>query len=110
MQEAFEQVRETERSLKLYEETAIPKANENVRLARTAYANNKVPFLNLIDAQRNLVELREREFELRAELRRRRAMLDRAAGLGLSNTPASMPETLPPVDLRRLMDSKMPER
>jgi outer membrane protein TolC len=99
VQEAYEQVRETERSLKLYEETAIPKANENVRLARTAYANNKVPFFNLIEAQRNLVELREREFELRAEGRKRRAGLDRAIGSGLAIPPAPTPETLPPVFL-----------
>jgi outer membrane protein TolC len=99
VQEAHEQVRETERSLNLYQETAIPKANENVRLARTAYANNKVPFFNLIEAQRNLVELREREFELRAEAIRRRAALDRAVGAGHMPSPPAAPETLPPVQL-----------
>ena len=102
VQEAYEQLRESERSLKLYQETAIPKANENVRLARTAYTNNKVPFFNLIEAQRNLIELREREFELRAEARRRRAALDRAIGTGLAPAPEPKPETLPPVKLNRL--------
>ena len=91
VQDTYEQVRETERSLKLYEETAIPKARENVRLARVAYANAKVPFLNLIDAQRSLVELLDREFELRAELRRRRAALDRAVGASADRPDARIP-------------------
>jgi outer membrane protein TolC len=99
VQEAYEQLQESERSLKLYQETAIPKANENVRLARTAYANTKVPFSNLIEAQRVLIELREREFELRAEARRRRASLDRAIGVGLESPPEPKLETLPPVKL-----------
>ena len=98
VQEAYEQLRETERSLKLYQETAIPKANENVRLARTAYANTKVPFFNLIEAQRNLIELREREFELKAEAQRRRGA-DRAIGTGFSPAPEPKPELIPPVKL-----------
>lgn len=92
VQEAYEQVREAEQALKLYEETALPAARENVRLAQSSYTTGKVPFLNLIEAQRNLVELRDRQFELQAELRRRRAALDRATG----TTPAAL-EVLPPV-------------
>lgn len=54
-----------------------------------------MPFLNLIEAQRNLVELRDRQFELQAEARRRRAAVDRATGAA----PASNSEVLPPVKL-----------
>jgi outer membrane protein TolC len=82
VQEAFEQMKETERSLKLYEETALPAARANVRLARAAYMTGKVSFLNVIEAQRNLVELSDRHYELRAESRKRRAALDRATGSG----------------------------
>jgi hypothetical protein len=46
-----------------------------------------------------LIELREREFELRAEARRRRASLDRAIGVGLESPPEPKLETLPPVKL-----------
>lgn len=91
VQEAFEQAQEADRALKLYEETALPAARENVRLARVAYANNKVPFLNLLEAQRNLVELRDREYQLRAEARRRRAALDRATGTGAAPEAAALP-------------------
>lgn len=91
VQEAYEQAQEAERAIKLYEETALPAGRENVRLARTAYATGKVPFFNLLEAQRNLVELRDREYELRAEARRRRAALDRATGTGVRPEAMSPP-------------------
>lgn len=108
VQEAYEQVRETERSLKLYEETALPKARENVRLARAAYATGKVQFLNLIDAQRNLIELQDREFELRAEALRRRAALDRAAGAKPADLAKPRSTTPPKKDPPR-KDGQPPE-
>ncbi len=96
IQEAFEQVRETDQALKLYEENAVPAARESVRLAQAAYTTGKVPMLTLIEAQRSLVELRDRQFELRAESRRRRAALDRATGSHIA--PAVSPKTeTPPV-------------
>jgi outer membrane protein TolC len=80
VQEAYEQVRESERVLDLYEETALPAARRNVELAVSEYAVGRVPFLNLVEAQRDLVELRDRYFEAAAESLRRRAALERAAG------------------------------
>jgi outer membrane protein TolC len=99
VQEAYEQLKETERSLKLYEETALPAARESVRLARAGYANNKVSFLSLIEAQRSLVELRDRQNELIAEARRRRAALDRAVGKTLPPPTLPIPALIPPVIL-----------
>jgi cobalt-zinc-cadmium efflux system outer membrane protein len=93
VQEAYEQAREAEQALRLYEETALPAARENVKLAQAGYTVGRIPFLNLIEAQRSLVELRDRQFELLAEARRRRAALDRAAGLG-AGEPA--PAVTPP--------------
>ena len=99
VQEAYEQVREAEQALKLYEESALPAARENVRLAQSSYTTGKVPFLNLIEAQRNLVELRDRQFELQTEARRRRAALDRATGTATLPASRPAPEVLPPVKL-----------
>jgi outer membrane protein TolC len=98
VQEAYEQLRETEQSLKLYEETALPAAREHVRQAQSSYTTGKVPFLSLIEAQRNLVELRDRQFELQTEARRRRAALERATGAAL---PVSEPlcGVMPPAAL-----------
>ena len=99
VQEAYEQAREAERALQLYQESALPAARENIRLAQSSYTTGKVPFLSLIEAQRNLVELRDRQFELQAEARRRRAALDRATGATTAPAPAAAPEILPPVKL-----------
>lgn len=80
VQEAYEQVVESERILRLYEEKILPSAQENVRAAQSAYMTAKTPFLSLIEAQRSLVMLRDRNFEATADYFRRRATLDRVVG------------------------------
>jgi outer membrane protein, heavy metal efflux system len=80
VQEAFEQLRETEDVVRLYETKILPAAEANVKEAQTAYVNNTVPFLNLIEAQRNRTGLKDRYFEAIAESLRRRAALERAVG------------------------------
>ena len=80
VQEAFEQVREADEVVKLYETKILPAAAANVKEAQAGYTNNRVPFLNLIEAQRNAVGLRDRYYEAAAESVRRRAALERAVG------------------------------
>ncbi|GIW86373.1 MAG: RND transporter [Isosphaeraceae bacterium] len=80
VQEAYEQVLESEKSVRLYNETILPAARENVKAARTAYAAGSIPFLSLIEAQRNLVELRDSSYEELAEYYRRIATLERVIG------------------------------
>jgi outer membrane protein, heavy metal efflux system len=80
VQEAFEQVREADEVVKLYETKILPAAAANVKEAQAGYTNNRVPFLNLIEAQRNAVGLRDRYYEAVAEADRRRAALERAVG------------------------------
>jgi outer membrane protein TolC len=80
MQEAYEYVNESEKVVELYEATILPAAEANVRAAQFAYATAKVPFLSLIEAQRNLILLRDRRYEAIADYFRRRAMLERVIG------------------------------
>jgi outer membrane protein, heavy metal efflux system len=80
VEEAYQQVRESERTVRLYDETILPAAEQNVRAARAEYATGKVPFVSLIGAQREQVSLRDRYFEAVAETIRRRAALHRAVG------------------------------
>jgi outer membrane protein, heavy metal efflux system len=80
VQQAYEQVGEAERSVRLYERTILPAARRNVKAAQSAYVNARIPFLSLVEAQRNVVGLRERYHEAVADYFRRRAALDRAAG------------------------------
>jgi outer membrane protein TolC len=78
--QALEQVRESEQAVRLYVDNILPAATANVQAAQSEYVTGRVSFLNLVEAQRNMVMLRDRSFEAAAELTRRRAMLERAAG------------------------------
>ena len=80
------QVRESEQALRLYEEKILPAARENVKAAQTAYMTGKVPFLSLIEAQRNLIDLRDRYNQTGAEYQQRRATLERVTGGALPVT------------------------
>lgn len=80
VQEALERAREADEVVKLYESKVLPAAAANVKEARAAYANGRVPFINLIEAQRSATALRDRYYEAVAEALRQRAALARAAG------------------------------
>jgi outer membrane protein TolC len=88
VQEAYEQLRESERILKLYDTDIPPAAAANVKAAQAEYLTGKVPFLSLIEAQRNVVGLRDRYYEATAELFRRRATLERVIGGPLPSSEA----------------------
>ncbi len=90
LQEAYEQVAESEQVVRLYEKTILPAARRNVEDARSAYETGKIPFLSLIEAQRNQVNLLDRYYEALADYFRRRATLERVSGGPLalvSSTP-----------------------
>lgn len=95
VEEAYQLVRESERAVRLYEETILPAARENVKAAIAAYTTGKVPFLSLIEAQRNLINLRDRYYETTADLNRRRATLERVIGGPLTFVPHDHPQALP---------------
>jgi outer membrane protein TolC len=80
VEEAYRMVRESEQAVRLYEATILPAARENVKAAQAAYTTGKIPFLSLIEAERNLVGLRDRYYESQAEALRRRAVLERVTG------------------------------
>jgi cobalt-zinc-cadmium efflux system outer membrane protein len=87
VEEAHAQVRESEQVVGLYTEKILPAAEANVKAARSAYVTGKIPFLSLIEAERNVVGLRDRYYETLADYFRRRAALERAVGGPLdSNT------------------------
>jgi cobalt-zinc-cadmium efflux system outer membrane protein len=80
VQEAYEQLLESERILKLYDKTILPAAQSNIKAAQAAYLTGKIPFLSLIEAQRNYVNLKDRYNEATADYYRRHANLERAVG------------------------------
>jgi outer membrane protein TolC len=80
VQQAYAQVDESAQTVRLYEKTILPAAQENIDAAKRAYGTGKIPFLSLIEAQRNLVELKDRYYEAVAAYFGRRAALERAVG------------------------------
>lgn len=87
VQQSYSMVRESEQAIELYRTKLIPAAENNIGAAKSAYVAGKIPFLSLLEAQRNLVELRDRQFEVVVEYFRRRAALERAAGGPIGNGP-----------------------
>lgn len=88
VQQAYEQVREAEQVVRLYEKDILPAARNNVRAAQAAYAPGKIPLIGLIEAQRNAVNLQDRYYEAVADYFRRLATLERAAGGPWTPLPA----------------------
>jgi cobalt-zinc-cadmium efflux system outer membrane protein len=80
IQEAYEQYRESEQILALYDKSLLPAAQANLKSAQAAYPTGKAPFLSLVEAQRNVVGLRDRYYEATADFFRRRATLERVVG------------------------------
>ena len=80
VEQAYAQVLESERTVRLYEKTILPAARQNIEAAQSAYATGKIPFLSLIEAQRSAVGLRDRYYEAIADYYRRRATLERVVG------------------------------
>lgn len=95
VQEAYEQLRESQQTVVLYAEKLIPASEQNVAAARSSYDTSKINFLDLAIAQRQLIEARDRQLQAQVELHRRRATLRRAVGGALpENSSADVPSEL----------------
>ncbi len=80
VQQAYEQVRESAQVVVLYEKEILAAARRNVNAAQAAYVAGKIPFLSLLEAERNVVNLQDRYFETVADYFRRLATLERVVG------------------------------
>jgi outer membrane protein TolC len=90
VQEAYARLQRSDRSVRLYQKTILPAAEKNVKSAESAYTTGKIPFLSLIEAQRNVVNLRDRYYEALADYFRRRAALERAVGGPVTPVPPAV--------------------
>lgn len=57
--------RQSTRLQVLFQDSLLPKARQSLEVARSAYASNTTDFINLIDAQRTLLDFRLAEVEAR---------------------------------------------
>jgi len=91
VQQAYEQWRESLRTVRLLDKEVLPAARQNVKAAQPAYMTGKIPLSTLIEVQRNLVDLQDRYYQATAEFFRRRTALQRS----LTGTPATTPIPMP---------------
>ena len=80
VQSAHARVRGSRRTVRLYESKILPAAQDNVAAARAGYEAGTVDFLRLVEAQRQIIELREKHQMAITEYHRRSAELERAVG------------------------------
>ncbi len=91
---AYQELEESRRVIEIFAKTILPVAEQSLESAQANYTANKIDFLRLIEAQRQVVTLREKREEAIADYHRRLAELERATGGPL---PAAIPGTLEPV-------------
>ncbi len=84
--------RESSRNLALLQERLLPKAQQSLEVGRAAYLSGQLDFLNLISAQRTLLEFRLAEVEARTQ---RELALAEVSLLILGQPPGRAP-VLPP--------------
>ncbi len=80
VQSAVEKLEESRQTVDLYRQKLIPTARLNVEATQANYETAKATFLELSVAQRQLIELREKEQEAVIADHQRRAELERAVG------------------------------
>ena len=80
VQAAYEQVIESREVIQLYEQTILPAAELSLESARAGYVAGNIDFLRLVEAQRQLIALQERDYEAITGYYRRLAELERIVG------------------------------
>jgi outer membrane protein TolC len=97
-------LRNSERQTRVFEETILPRAEQTLSISRQAYTTGNGTFIELIDSQRTLLEVRLLILEARAEREKRLAELEEVAGVdietlarsnGTTNASTTKPATQP---------------
>lgn len=89
--------REATRNLELLNDRLLPRARQSLEVARSGYASGKVDFINLIDAQRTLLDFRLTEVEARIQRELALAELSLVIlGMPPANAPVLNPAPVQP--------------
>ncbi|MFM9965901.1 MAG: TolC family protein [Planctomycetaceae bacterium] len=93
VQSAFARVQGSRRKVEVFESKILPAARDNLSAAQSGYEAGTVDFLRLIEAQRQILELREKYQVAVTDFHRRAAELSRAVGQDVlgQDQPASAP-------------------
>jgi outer membrane protein TolC len=106
VQNAYEQAEQAMQTSRLYSQNFLPAAEENLRIARTSYNVGQINFLALLQAQQQLIMLRERQQETLADHHRRLAELERAVGGPLPEAAAHEEIPVPPAEKNRATSAR----
>jgi outer membrane protein, heavy metal efflux system len=80
VQSTYAELAETQKILRLYDETILPTAKQYTQSARANYTAGKIDFLRLIDAQRQLYGQLDKYHQSQIDYYRRIAAMTRAVG------------------------------
>lgn len=80
VQASYARVQGSRRKIEVFESKILPAAQDNLRAAQSGYEAGTVDFLRLIEAQRQILDLREKYQMADADFHRRAAELSRAVG------------------------------
>lgn len=80
VQDAFNLYQQAQETLAVWRTQTLPLADENARLARNSFNQGDQSYLFVLDALRRVMEVRQREAELRADVRRAAVQLERSIG------------------------------
>jgi cobalt-zinc-cadmium efflux system outer membrane protein len=90
-------MRNAEKLVTLYRDTVLPKAEQALASSRQAYAAGQIAFVELIDSQRTLLDVRLMIAQARVEREKRLADLEALAGVDVETlpNPTTQPTTKP---------------
>lgn len=84
VESAFYKVEQAGRSVRIFQNTVVPQAEQSLMASRAAYENNKTDFLMLLDSQRTLRDLKLAAHQALADFGTRLAELEFAVGVQLT--------------------------
>src|SRR5690606_11053914 len=90
--------------LEIVEQKVRPQVEQAIRLAERAYREGNTPYVVVLETTRQLLDARLRQEQLRADLRRAGAELERSVGRRLDLPPARAPSPRAAVASRRRSD------
>jgi len=85
VESAFYKIEQARRSMRIFDNTIVPQAEQSLLATRAAYENNKVDFLMLLDSQRVLRDTKLAAHRVLADFGTRLAELELAVGMELVN-------------------------
>ncbi|MGH7599015.1 MAG: TolC family protein [bacterium] len=84
VESAFYKIEQAARSVRIFQNTIVPQAEQSLMANRAAYETNKVDFLMLLDSQRTLRDLKLAAHQALADFGTRLAELELAVGVQLT--------------------------